>query len=114
MKLKTLALAPVLCLAMAFPALADKIPLNEISRYLNSLKTAQAGFTQVNNDGSISTGTVYIQRPNRVRSTGGCCLAAWVPAPWRFGRCVWRGCRVRRDSPHRTPVAPYSGAILLC
>jgi outer membrane lipoprotein-sorting protein len=67
MKLKTLALAPVLCLAMAFPALADKIPLNEISRYLNSLKTAQAGFTQVNNDGSISTGTVYIQRPNRVR-----------------------------------------------
>lgn len=67
MKLKTLALAPVLCLAMAFPALADKIPLNEISRYLNSLKTAQAGFTQVNGDGSISTGTLYIQRPNRVR-----------------------------------------------
>lgn len=67
MKLKTLALAPVLCLAMAFPALAEKIPLNEISRYLNSLKTAQAGFTQVNGDGSISTGTLYIQRPNRVR-----------------------------------------------
>lgn len=67
MKLKMLALAPVLCLAMAFPALAEKIPLNEISRYLNSLKTAQAGFTQVNGDGSISTGTLYIQRPNRVR-----------------------------------------------
>ena len=67
MKLRSLALAPVLCLAMAFPALADKIPLNEISRYLNSLKTAQAGFTQVNGDGSISTGTVFIHRPNRVR-----------------------------------------------
>lgn len=67
MKLKTLALAPALMLAMTFPALADKIPLNEISRYLNSLKTAQAGFTQVNGDGSISTGTLYIQRPNRVR-----------------------------------------------
>lgn len=67
MKLKTLALAPVLCLAMAFPALADKIPLNEISRYLNSIKTAQSGFTQVNGDGSISTGTLFIQRPNRVR-----------------------------------------------
>ena len=67
MKLKTLALAPVLCLAMAFPALAEKISLNEISRYLNSLKTAKADFTQVNADGSISTGIVYIQRPQRVR-----------------------------------------------
>ncbi|WP_010391809.1 outer membrane lipoprotein carrier protein LolA [Paracoccus sp. TRP] len=67
MKLKTLALAPVLCLAMAFPALAEKIPLNEISRYLNGLKTARADFTQVNADGSISTGVVYIHRPNRVR-----------------------------------------------
>lgn len=67
MKLKTLALAPVLCLAMALPALAEKIPLNEISRYLNSLKTATAAFTQVNGDGSVSSGTVHIQRPNRVR-----------------------------------------------
>ncbi|QRZ13210.1 outer membrane lipoprotein carrier protein LolA [Paracoccus methylovorus] len=67
MKLKTLALAPVLCLALAFPALAEKIPLNDISRYLNNLKTAKADFTQVNADGSISTGVVYIQRPQRVR-----------------------------------------------
>ena len=67
MNLKTLALAPVLALALAFPAMAEKIPLNEISRYLNSLKTAQADFTQVNGDGSISTGTVFIHRPNRVR-----------------------------------------------
>ena len=67
MTLRSLALAPVLCLAMALPALAEKIPLKEISRYLNGLKTATADFTQVNADGSISTGTVYIQRPNRVR-----------------------------------------------
>ena len=67
MKLRSLALAPVLALAMAFPAMAEKIPLNEISRYLNSLKTAQAEFTQVKGDGSISTGTVFIHRPNRVR-----------------------------------------------
>lgn len=52
---------------MVLPALAEKIPLSEISRYLNGLKTAQAEFTQVNNDGSISTGTVFIHRPNRVR-----------------------------------------------
>ena len=71
MKLRSLALAPVLAplfaLVMAFPALAEKISLNEISRYLNGLKTAQAEFTQVNGDGSISTGTVFIHRPNRVR-----------------------------------------------
>lgn len=71
MNLKTLARAPVLAtvlsLAMAVPALAEKISLNEISRYLNGLKTAMSEFTQVNADGSISTGTVYIQRPNRVR-----------------------------------------------
>ncbi|TWI28090.1 LolA family protein [Paracoccus sulfuroxidans] len=67
MKLRSLALAPVLALAMAFPALAEKIPLNEISRYLNGIQTAQADFSQVNADGSISTGTVFIHRPNRVR-----------------------------------------------
>ena len=67
MKLRSLALAPALVLAMAFPALAEKIPLNDISRYLNGIRTAQADFTQVNADGSISTGTVFIHRPNRVR-----------------------------------------------
>lgn len=67
MNLRSLALAPALILGLAFPALAEKIPLNEISNYLNSLKTLTGAFTQVNNDGSISTGTVYIQRPGRVR-----------------------------------------------
>ncbi|HWL55945.1 MAG TPA: outer membrane lipoprotein carrier protein LolA [Paracoccus sp. (in: a-proteobacteria)] len=67
MNIRSLALAPVLALAMAFPAFAEKISLNEISRYLNNLKTAQAEFTQVNADGTISTGVVYIHRPNRVR-----------------------------------------------
>lgn len=61
------ALAPVLSLALVVPALAEKIPLGELSRYLNSLKTAEAEFTQVNADGSISTGKVYINRPGRVR-----------------------------------------------
>lgn len=67
MNIRSLALAPVLALALAFPAFAEKIPLNEISRYLNGIKTAQADFTQVNGDGSISTGVLYIHRPNRVR-----------------------------------------------
>ena len=66
-KLLSLALAPVLALGLAFPAMAEKISLNEISRYLNSIQTAQTDFTQVNGDGTMSTGTVFIHRPNRVR-----------------------------------------------
>lgn len=61
------ALAPVLSLALAVPAFAETIPLDELSRYLNSLKTAEAEFTQVNADGTISTGKIYINRPGRVR-----------------------------------------------
>lgn len=67
MKLESLALAPVFALVLALPAMAEKIPLNELSRYLNSLGTVTSKFTQVNNDGSISTGQVYIQRPGRAR-----------------------------------------------
>lgn len=67
MNLRSLALAPVLALAFALPAAAEKISLNEISRYLNGLKTAVADFTQVNADGSVTPGKVYIHRPGRVR-----------------------------------------------
>lgn len=67
MNIRSLALAPALLLGLAFPALAEKIPLNELSRYLNGLTTVTSAFTQVNPDGTISTGTVYIQRPGRVR-----------------------------------------------
>lgn len=62
------ALAALLGLIATAPAaLAEKIPLNELSRYLNDLQTVAADFTQVNNDGTMSTGKVYIHRPGRVR-----------------------------------------------
>ncbi|MDD8022824.1 MAG: outer membrane lipoprotein carrier protein LolA [Paracoccaceae bacterium] len=67
MNMLRFALAPVLSLALAVPAFAEKIALGEISRYLNSLQTAEAQFTQVNADGSISTGTLFIKRPGRAR-----------------------------------------------
>ncbi|MEH6786357.1 MAG: outer membrane lipoprotein carrier protein LolA [Paracoccus sp. (in: a-proteobacteria)] len=72
MKRRIFAFAPaaallVLGLGLGSPALAEKIPLNEISRYLNGLTTATSDFTQVNPDGTMSTGTVYIRRPGRVR-----------------------------------------------
>ena len=58
---------PVLWAAMTLPAAAEKLSLNEISRYLNGLKSAQGAFTQINDDGTISTGTIYIKRPGKVR-----------------------------------------------
>jgi outer membrane lipoprotein-sorting protein len=48
-------------------ASADKLPLNAISQYLNAMKTASGDFTQVNDDGSISTGKIYIKRPGKMR-----------------------------------------------
>ncbi len=55
-------------LALARPALAqERIPLSEISRYFNSFTTAQGDFTQINPDGTISTGRIFIRRPGRVR-----------------------------------------------
>ncbi len=62
-----LALAPVIDMTLAVPAFDVKIPLATLSAYLNGLTTAQAKFTQVNSDGSLSTGTIYIRRPGRVR-----------------------------------------------
>jgi outer membrane lipoprotein-sorting protein len=56
-----------LALTAALPAQAQQIPLNALSAYLNGLQTVQAGFTQINPDGTISTGTVYIRRPGRAR-----------------------------------------------
>ena len=62
-----LLLAPLAALAVALPARAEIIPLAQLSAYLNGLTTAEADFTQVNADGSISTGRLYIKRPGRVR-----------------------------------------------
>lgn len=64
---KSFLLAPTLLLAMAFPAAADIISLNDLSGYLNDLRTAKAEFTQINSDGSRSNGTFYIRRPGRAR-----------------------------------------------
>ena len=67
MNRRTAILAPLVLLALGTPALAEKIPLADLSRYLNNLSTAEAEFTQVNADGTIATGRVIIRRPGRVR-----------------------------------------------
>lgn len=62
-----LLLAPIAALAAALPARAEIIPLAQLSAYLNGLTTAEADFTQVNADGSVSSGRLFIKRPGRVR-----------------------------------------------
>lgn len=62
---------PVLAFALlalsALPAMAQQLSLDEISRYLNSLTSLEADFTQINSDQTISTGVIKIQRPGRAR-----------------------------------------------
>ncbi len=58
--------------ALATPALvtsasAQQLSLGEVSGYLNQLVTAQGGFSQINGDGTLSTGQIYIKRPGRIR-----------------------------------------------
>jgi outer membrane lipoprotein-sorting protein len=60
-------LGPVLAIAMALPAAAERLSLPALSEYLNGLRTASGDFTQINADGTISTGTIYINRPGRIR-----------------------------------------------
>ncbi|MEL6839283.1 MAG: outer membrane lipoprotein carrier protein LolA [Pseudomonadota bacterium] len=48
-------------------ASAQQLSLAQISQYLNQLQTAQGGFTQINQDGTLSTGQIFIKRPGRIR-----------------------------------------------
>ena len=54
-------------LALAKPAFAQRLSLNEISAYLNGIDTAVSPFTQVNDDGTLDTGKLYLRRPGRMR-----------------------------------------------
>jgi len=51
----------------ATPAFAAKLSLDDISRYLNGITLATSEFTQVNDNGTLSTGKFYIKRPGRMR-----------------------------------------------
>lgn len=58
-----LALSLIASAAMA----AEALSLSDISDYLNRITTAQSPFTQINDDGTLSTGTLYLKRPGRAR-----------------------------------------------
>lgn len=58
---------PLVLAAIGGRAFAQEITLAEVSSYFNALRTGEGSFTQVNADGSVSTGTIYIKRPGRIR-----------------------------------------------
>lgn len=67
MTLLRVLLAPLLMLLLALPAAAQDLSLDQISKYLNTIQSAETEFTQINDDGTISTGKLFIKRPGRVR-----------------------------------------------
>jgi outer membrane lipoprotein-sorting protein len=65
--LRILTAALTALMLTALPAAAQQLSLNTLSTYLNSIQSAESPFTQVNSDGSISTGKILIKRPGKVR-----------------------------------------------
>lgn len=81
-------LAAALTIGMSFslPAMAEPIPLGEISRYINSIATAEARFTQTAG-GQRSSGRLLLSRPGRMR--------------------------FEYDAPHRNLVLATSGSVVI-
>ena len=67
LKIKILIKVLIIISCSSHPSLAEKISLNKISDYINGLTSLQADFEQVNSDGSIDRGKLYIRRPGRMR-----------------------------------------------
>lgn len=67
MNRRTLLLSATALAVVGGAAQAQQLSLGAVSSYLNGLTTATSGFTQINGDGTISTGQLYIKRPGRIR-----------------------------------------------
>jgi outer membrane lipoprotein-sorting protein len=67
LKIKILIKILIIISYSSHPSLAERISLNKISDYINGLTTLQADFEQINSDGSIDRGKLYIRRPGRMR-----------------------------------------------
>jgi outer membrane lipoprotein-sorting protein len=67
LKIKILIKVLIIIFYSSHPSLAERVSLNRISDYINGLTTLQADFEQINSDGSIDRGKLYIRRPGRMR-----------------------------------------------
>lgn len=63
---RTLA-AALVCIWPVFAGAAERLMLADISDYLNSITTLTSDFKQINDDGTVSTGKLYIRKPGRMR-----------------------------------------------
>lgn len=52
---------------VAAAASAQQLSLAEISRYLNSMRAAQASFVQANPDKTLAQGMLYLSKPGKIR-----------------------------------------------
>lgn len=60
-------LTAIFAVLLALPAMAEPVPVEKLNEYLNGLRSVRAAFTQINADGSVSSGTLYLARPGRAR-----------------------------------------------
>ena len=60
-------LASTAAILAAGPLRAAPVPVDRLSAYFNAIETAEARFLQLNDDGTQSTGTLYLHRPGRAR-----------------------------------------------
>lgn len=67
MRFPLIALMTMLAWMWALPAQSQQLSLGALSNYLNQLTSAEGSFTQINADETISTGTLYLRRPGKVR-----------------------------------------------
>lgn len=66
-RLKTLALAPAIVLALPQVVAAAPAPLARVEAHLQAVDTMTANFTQTDRRGEIRTGTLILKRPGRIR-----------------------------------------------
>ncbi|MEO1918870.1 MAG: outer membrane lipoprotein carrier protein LolA [Paracoccaceae bacterium] len=66
-KIHHAAIGAALLVLSCSAANAQNAVVDEVNTYLNSLITARAAFTQESADGSIATGTFYLQKPGKMR-----------------------------------------------
>ncbi len=57
----------LLLLLPAHHAAAEAVSVAEITRYLNSMRAAQANFVQANPDKTLAQGVLYISKPGKIR-----------------------------------------------
>jgi len=45
----------------------DQVELNRVQSYLDGIRTVESRFQQFSGDGNLATGTIYLQRPGKMR-----------------------------------------------